>query len=83
MCSAGPPGTQKTSVATKMAEEHRDRLVVILAGYRDRMDALFAVNPGLRSRIAGGTVDRDVLELIEPADLLGSTVFDDVAVAEP
>ncbi len=32
---------------------------------------------------AGGTVDRDALELIEPADLLGSTVFDDAAVAEP
>jgi ATP-dependent Clp protease ATP-binding subunit ClpA len=133
-------------------EEHRDRLVVILAGYADRMDGFFALNPGLRSRIAhhlvfpeferdelltiaetmlaeqgyelapdarpvlvdyiarrqrqphfanarsirnaiertrlrqaarvvatGGVVDRDDLRLLRPADLLGSSVFDDPA----
>ncbi len=149
-------GQEAIEMLLQVMEDHRDRLVVILAGYRDRMDAFFALNPGLRSRIAhhvdfpefdvddlveigqrmlveqgyrlsadaipvfreyverrrsqpnfanarsirnaiertrlrhaarlvgaGGSVDRDALELIEAADLLGSTVFNDVAVAEP
>jgi hypothetical protein len=35
-----------------MMENHRDDLVVILAGYADRMDTFFQSNPGMRSRIA-------------------------------
>ncbi|MCB1335736.1 MAG: CbbX protein, partial [Roseivivax sp.] len=33
-------------------ENNRDDLVVIMAGYADRMDRFFAANPGFRSRIA-------------------------------
>jgi hypothetical protein len=33
-------------------ENNRDDLVVVLAGYADRMDRFFASNPGFRSRIA-------------------------------
>jgi hypothetical protein len=33
-------------------ENHRDDLVVILAGYAGRMEAFFASNPGMSSRIA-------------------------------
>jgi hypothetical protein len=33
-------------------ENQRDDLVVILAGYKDRMDTFFKSNPGLSSRIA-------------------------------
>jgi hypothetical protein len=33
-------------------ENHRDDLVVILAGYADRMETFFASNPGMSSRIA-------------------------------
>ena len=33
-------------------ENQRDDLVVILAGYRDRMDTFFRSNPGFKSRIA-------------------------------
>jgi ATP-dependent Clp protease ATP-binding subunit ClpA len=33
-------------------ENHRDDLVVILAGYQDRMERFFRSNPGLSSRIA-------------------------------
>jgi hypothetical protein len=33
-------------------ENERDNLVVILAGYKDNMDAFFELNPGMRSRIA-------------------------------
>ena len=33
-------------------ENNRDDLVVILAGYKDRMDTFFKSNPGMSSRIA-------------------------------
>jgi AAA lid domain len=33
-------------------ENDRDKLVVILAGYKDRMDDFFESNPGMSSRIA-------------------------------
>ena len=33
-------------------ENQRDDLVVILAGYKDRMDTFFSSNPGMSSRIA-------------------------------
>ena len=33
-------------------ENNRDDLVVILAGYKDKMDRFFNSNPGMRSRIA-------------------------------
>jgi probable Rubsico expression protein CbbX len=45
-------GQEAIEMLLHAMEEHRDRLVVILAGYRDRMDSFFAMNPGLRSRIA-------------------------------
>ena len=32
-------------------ENHRDKFVVIMAGYEDEMEKLFEVNPGLRGRI--------------------------------
>lgn len=142
-------GQEAIEILLQVMEDQRDELVVILAGYRDRMDAFFTLNPGLRSRIAhhldfpefetdelveigrrmlvaqgyrlapdaepvfrdyvelrrsqphfanarsirnaierarlrhaarlvtgGGTVDREALALIVPADLLGSSVFD-------
>ncbi|MGO8885095.1 MAG: hypothetical protein ACLPUO_27460 [Streptosporangiaceae bacterium] len=33
-------------------ENQRDKVVVILAGYKDRMDSFFESNPGMSSRIA-------------------------------
>ncbi|MEO7555049.1 MAG: AAA family ATPase [Acidimicrobiales bacterium] len=45
-------GQEAIEMLLQVMEEHRDRLVVILAGYSDRMDAFFSLNPGLRSRIA-------------------------------
>src|SRR5581483_6730910 len=33
-------------------ENERERLVVILAGYEDRMDEFFRLNPGMSSRVA-------------------------------
>lgn len=45
-------GQEAIEMLLQVMEEHRDRLVVILAGYGDRMDRFFSLNPGLRSRIA-------------------------------
>jgi probable Rubsico expression protein CbbX len=39
-------------ILLQVMEAQRDDLVVILAGYRDRMDRFFASNPGMASRIA-------------------------------
>jgi probable Rubsico expression protein CbbX len=45
-------GQEAIEILLQVMENHRDDLVVILAGYKDRMDAFFRSNPGLSSRIA-------------------------------
>jgi probable Rubsico expression protein CbbX len=45
-------GQEAIEILLQVMENHRDDLVVILAGYRDRMDTFFRSNPGLSSRIA-------------------------------
>ncbi len=45
-------GQEAIEILLQAMENHRDDLVVILAGYRDRMDRFFQSNPGLASRIA-------------------------------
>ncbi|WP_439648634.1 AAA family ATPase [Herbidospora yilanensis] len=43
-------GAEAVQTLLKRAEDDRDRLVIILAGYEREMDALLATNPGLGSR---------------------------------
>jgi probable Rubsico expression protein CbbX len=45
-------GQEAIEILLQAMENHRDDLVVILAGYKDRMDRFFQSNPGMASRIA-------------------------------
>ena len=45
-------GQEAVEILLQVMENQRDDLVVILAGYADRMDRFFRSNPGFRSRIA-------------------------------
>lgn len=45
-------GQESIEILLQVMENQRDDLVVILAGYKDRMDTFFRSNPGMSSRIA-------------------------------
>jgi probable Rubsico expression protein CbbX len=45
-------GQEAVEILLQAMENQREDLVVILAGYADRMDRFFGSNPGFRSRIA-------------------------------
>jgi len=45
-------GQEAIEILLQVMENQRDDLVVILAGYRDRMETFFRSNPGMSSRIA-------------------------------
>ena len=45
-------GQECIDILLQVMENDRDKLVVILAGYGDRMDEFFESNPGMSSRIA-------------------------------
>jgi len=45
-------GQESIEILLQVMENQREDLVVILAGYKDRMDSFFISNPGMGSRIA-------------------------------
>lgn len=45
-------GQEAIEILLQVMENNRDDLVVIFAGYRDRMEVFFSANPGLSSRVA-------------------------------
>jgi probable Rubsico expression protein CbbX len=45
-------GQEAIEILLQVMENQREDLVVILAGYADRMDRFYATNPGFRSRVA-------------------------------
>jgi len=45
-------GQEAIEILMQVMENQRDDLVVIFAGYKDRMDTFFRSNPGLGSRVA-------------------------------
>jgi probable Rubsico expression protein CbbX len=65
-------GVEAIEILLQVMENERDRLVVILAGYEDRMADFFRLNPGMSSRIAHHIEfpDYTVDELLEIAQLM-------------
>jgi probable Rubsico expression protein CbbX len=59
-------GLEAIEILLQVMENDRDKFIVILAGYKDRMDVFFQSNPGLRSRIAHHLdfADYDIDELV-------------------
>src|SRR6185437_246446 len=45
-------GNEAVQVLLKRAEDDRDRLIIILAGYERQMESFLGSNPGLTSRFA-------------------------------
>jgi probable Rubsico expression protein CbbX len=65
-------GQEAIEILLQVMEAERDKLVVIFAGYKDRMDEFFRSNPGLSSRVAHHIdfPDYDVDELMAIAHLM-------------
>jgi len=65
-------GQEAIEILLQVMENNRDDLVVILAGYKDRMDTFFRSNPGFSSRIAHHIdfPDYDDAELMAIAGLM-------------
>ena len=65
-------GQEAIEILLQVMENNRDDLVVILAGYKDRMDTFFRSNPGMSSRIAHHIdfPDYTVQELFAIAELM-------------
>lgn len=69
-------GQEAIEILLQIMEDNRDDLVVILAGYKDRMDTFFQSNPGMSSRIAHHIdfPDYDASELFEIAELMATAM---------
>lgn len=65
-------GQEAIEILLQEMENHRDDLVVIVAGYKDRMETFLRSNPGLSSRMAHHIdfPDYSSLELLEIAHLM-------------
>ncbi|MGZ8992622.1 MAG: CbbX protein [Burkholderiaceae bacterium] len=79
-------GQESIEILLQVMENNRDDLVVILAGYKDRMETFFSSNPGMASRIAHHIdfPDYSEVELMQIAQLMLSSLnydFDESAAA--
>jgi probable Rubsico expression protein CbbX len=79
-------GQEAIEILLQVMEDNRDDLVVILAGYKDRMDTFFRSNPGMASRIAHNIDFPDYAadELFAIAGIMVSAMnyrFDDAGAA--
>jgi probable Rubsico expression protein CbbX len=65
-------GAESIEILLQVMENNREDLVVILAGYKDKMDKFFMSNPGMRSRIAHHIdfPDYEPEELLSIAELM-------------
>jgi probable Rubsico expression protein CbbX len=69
-------GQESIEILLQTMENHRDDLVVILAGYHDRMGTFFKSNPGMSSRIAHHVdfPDYDENELLHMANMMATSM---------
>ena len=69
-------GQESIEILLQTMENYRDDLVVILAGYQDRMGTFFKSNPGLSSRIAHHIdfPDYNETELLEITKLMSDAM---------
>jgi len=79
-------GQESIEILLQVMENQRDDLVVILAGYKDRMETFFSSNPGMASRIAHHIdfPDYSEAELMQIAQLMLGRLnysFDDGAAS--
>ena len=80
-------GQEAVEVLLAVMESERQNLVVVMAGYQDRMEEFFQANPGMGSRVAHHIhfPDYDVDELVAIAELMvdrqGYTLSDDATGA--
>ena len=79
-------GAEAIEILLQVMENQRDDLVVILAGYKNRMDTFFNSNPGMASRIAHHIdfPDYSEAELMQIAQLMLGKLnysFDDSAAS--
>jgi probable Rubsico expression protein CbbX len=65
-------GSEAIEILLQVMENQREDLIVIFAGYKDRMDSFYESNPGLSSRVANHIdfPDYTADELIQIADLI-------------
>lgn len=65
-------GSEAIEILLQVMENQREDLVVIFAGYKDRMDSFYESNPGLSSRVANHIDFPDYTpeELIQIAKLI-------------
>lgn len=80
-------GQEAIEIMLQVMENNRDDLVVILAGYKDRMNTFFQSNPGMSSRIAHHIdfpdyQDAELLEIAKAmVDQMGYGLDDQAACA--
>ena len=65
-------GVEAVEILLQVMENERDRLVVVFAGYKDRMDEFFRLNPGMSSRVAHHIdfPDYSIDELVAIAEMM-------------
>lgn len=70
-------GQKSIEILLQTMENYRDDLVVILAGYQDRMGTFFKSNPGMSSRIAHHVdfPDYNENELLEITKLMADSMY--------
>ncbi len=68
-------GKEAIDALVKAMEDHKDRLILILAGYQEEMDNFLKINPGLQSRfpIHMDFQDYSIEELVEIAETMVKT----------